>query len=53
MLSGASGPPGYCPTAGAVLLTASLITPVIFNLPPPPSVYLRQGPPCARPGLDG
>lgn len=35
----------YCPKAGAVLLIASLITPVIFNLPPPPRAYLKRGPP--------
>lgn len=32
----------YCPEAGAVLLIASLITPVIFNLPLPPRAYLKR-----------
>lgn len=42
----------YCPAAGVVLLIASLITLVIFNLPLPPRMYLKQGPLCAQLGLD-
>lgn len=52
MLSGRVRSSRYCPAAGAVLLIASLITLVIFNLPLPPWAYLKQEPPCARPGLD-
>lgn len=33
----------YCPAAGTVLLIASLITPVIFNLPPPPQGVFKAG----------
>lgn len=52
VLSGGVRSSRYCPAAGAVLLIASLITLVIFNLPLPPRAYLKQGPPCAQPGLD-